>query len=96
MSKIHCEKCDRIIEMPYWKWVLTAPFHTWTKRKTTCPRCGKSSYMRRVHSTTCPICGKELCMHITFVCKKFLFWYFVSRLVTWECACCHDTNCSHH
>lgn len=48
MSKFYCPKCSRSFEMPYWKWILTNPFHMFFKRKTKCPLCGERSWMARV------------------------------------------------
>lgn len=46
--KLICPKCgEEIFYKNYWHWVWKAPFHTFTKRLTKCPHCGKRSWMKR-------------------------------------------------
>lgn len=41
-----CPECNKDFTLNgYWKWILTAPFHWFIKRKTKCPHCQKRSYV---------------------------------------------------
>lgn len=44
--KLKCPECNHEWEYGYWEWVWKAPFHTFTKRLTKCPKCGKRSYIK--------------------------------------------------
>lgn len=42
-----CPKCYKAFVVDgYWKWILTNPFHFFSRRKTKCPNCGKRSWNR--------------------------------------------------
>lgn len=41
-----CPQCGKEFTINgYWRWVWSNPFHTFTKRWTHCPGCGKTSLM---------------------------------------------------
>ena len=41
-----CPQCGKEFTINgYWRWVWSNPFHTFTKRWTHCPGCGKTPLM---------------------------------------------------
>jgi predicted RNA-binding Zn-ribbon protein involved in translation (DUF1610 family) len=48
MSKFKCPKCEKEFEINYFKWIFTALFHWFSKRKTKCPHCGEKSWVSRI------------------------------------------------
>lgn len=46
MAKFHCIHCGNVFKKSYFKWLFTTVFHTFTKRLTKCPKCGKKSWMK--------------------------------------------------
>ena len=49
LVKLECPNCKtKIFYKNYWSWVLHSPFHTFTKRYTWCPACGRGGWMKRV------------------------------------------------
>ena len=51
MKKLQCPKCGHKWEWSFWEWIMKAPiqhfnFIAWKdRRKTTCPQCGKESWI---------------------------------------------------
>ena len=40
-----CPKCGMYFAIHgWWKWILTSPFHFFSRRLTKCPDCGKYSW----------------------------------------------------
>lgn len=49
--KVVCPKCGNVITYKSWfSWIAHTPFHWFGKRRTNCPWCWESSYMRRERS----------------------------------------------
>ena len=47
--KLICPNCGKPNFYRNWfEWVLHTPFHGFGKRKTKCPWCGKSSWVKRI------------------------------------------------
>lgn len=45
---LKCPKCGYTFDIKNkLAWIWQAPVHTFTKRYTKCPNCGKRSYMKR-------------------------------------------------